>query len=121
MNTPMSLALAIAALALAAPVQAQTPASDHSAHSAHSAAPAGGAPGAARDAIDGEVRKVDPEARKITLRHGPIAAFDMPGMTMVFQVRDPRMLDGLKTGDKVRFKVDKIDGQYTVTELAPAR
>jgi Cu/Ag efflux protein CusF len=28
------------------------------------------------------------------------------------------MLEGLKPGDKVKVEVDKIDGQYTVTQLA---
>ncbi len=35
---------------------------------------------------EGEVRKVDKDAKKITLRHGPLVNLDMPAMTMVFQV-----------------------------------
>ena len=48
-------------------------------------------PGAALS--DGEVRKVDKDAKKITIKHGPLAKLDMPPMTMVFQVKDPAMLD----------------------------
>ncbi len=36
---------------------------------------------------------------------------------MVFQVKDPAMLDQVKAGDKIRFQADKIGGQYTVTRI----
>jgi Cu/Ag efflux protein CusF len=68
---------------------------------------------------DGEVRKVDKDAQKLTLRHGPIANLDMPSMTMVFRVSDPAMLDNVQVGDKVRFHVEKVGGQLTVTRLEP--
>jgi Cu(I)/Ag(I) efflux system protein CusF len=66
---------------------------------------------------DGEVRKIDKENKKITLRHGEIKNLGMPGMTMVFQVRDPALLDTLKQGDKVRFSADKINGAYVATAI----
>jgi len=66
---------------------------------------------------DGEVRKVDKEQGKVTLRHGPIANLDMPAMTMVFKVADASMLDTVKEGDKVRFAADKVNGTITVTTL----
>ena len=72
-----------------------------------------------QELADGEVRRVDRDAKKITLRHGPIASIDMPPMTMVFQVKDPAMLDGLKQGDKVKFSAEKIDGAYVVTRIEP--
>lgn len=68
---------------------------------------------------EAEVRKVDKEAGKVTLKHGAIANLEMPPMTMVFRVKDPAMLDKLKAGDKVRFKAEKISGSYTVVVLAP--
>ena len=67
---------------------------------------------------EAEVRKVDKDGGRVTLRHGPIANLDMPPMTMVFRVKDPAMLEQVKTGDKVRFKAERIQGAYTVTELA---
>ena len=70
---------------------------------------------------EGEVRKVDVEAQKITLRHGPIANLEMPAMTMVFRVSDPTMLQGIKVGDKVRFKADKVGGQFTVVAIHVVR
>ena len=76
---------------------------------------------AAASLSEGEVRKVDKEAKKLTIRHGPLANLDMPPMTMVFQVTDPAMLDQLKVGDKIRFQADKVDGAYTVTRVEPAK
>ena len=70
---------------------------------------------------DGEVRKVDKENKKITLKHGDIKNLDMPGMTMVFQVRDPAMLDMVKPGDKVMFKAEKVNGALVVTAIQAAK
>lgn len=70
---------------------------------------------------DGEVRRVDMDAKKITLRHGPIANLDMPPMTMVFQVKDPAMLNTVKTGDKVKFTAEKTGGAYVITLIESAR
>jgi len=70
---------------------------------------------------DGEVRKVDKDARKITIKHGPLVNLDMPAMTMVFQVKDPELLDQLKAGDKVRFRAEKIGDAYTVTKIEPVK
>ena len=75
---------------------------------------------AAAEMTDGEVRKIDMEAGKLTLRHGEIKNLDMPGMTMVFVVKDKAMLDKLKTGDKVKFKASNEGGKFTVTEIQPA-
>ena len=70
---------------------------------------------------EGEIRRVDKEARKITIRHGPLANLDMPAMTMVFQVRDPAMLDRVKAGDKVRFQAEKVDGAFILTKIEAAK
>lgn len=78
------------------------------------------APGAA-PLVDGEVRKVDKEQGKLTLRHGPIPNLEMGGMTMVFRVVDPTWLEQLKEGDKLSFTADRVNGLFTVTSIAPAR
>lgn len=67
--------------------------------------------------IAGQVTKVDVDAGKLTIKHGPIKKFDMDGMTMVFRTQEPAMLKAVKTGDKVKFDVDKINGQFTVTKI----
>ena len=69
----------------------------------------------------GEVRKVDKDAKKITIRHGAIQNLDMPPMTMVFQVKDPAMLEQVKAGDKVRFTAEKAAGAFTVTHIETAK
>lgn len=71
--------------------------------------------------VDGEVKKVDKEQDKVTLKHGPITNLDMPDMTMIFRANDPRMLDGIKQGDKVQFTADKVNGAFTVTSIQPAK
>jgi Cu/Ag efflux protein CusF len=70
---------------------------------------------------DGEVRKVDKGAKKLTIKHGEIKSLDMPPMTMVFQVKDGALLNALKAGDKIRFMAEKTPSGYAVTEvrLAP--
>ncbi|CAN5897129.1 copper-binding protein [soil metagenome] len=86
------------------------------------AAPASGAMQMSADAMTaGEVRKIDKENKKITLKHGEIKNLEMPGMTMVFQVKDPAMLDTVKPGDKITFKAEKANGALVVTEIQPAK
>ena len=109
MNRKITTALLIAGF-LSTPGFAQQ-AQDHAAHH----------PAAAAEALtDGEVRRVDKDAKKITLRHGPIANLDMPPMTMVFQVSDAALLERVKVGDKVRFAAEKREGAFTVTRLESA-
>ena len=114
----MTCALLWAAALLASPASAQPKAPDHAAHQAAS-------PGAAdvnkADMAEGEVRRIDKEGGKVTLRHGEIKSLDMPPMTMVFAVRDKTLLDSLKAGDRVRFKAVNEAGKYIVTEIQPQR
>lgn len=108
----LTLATLLAAM-LTASAYAQQPAP---ANSAHHATPT------KTDAAlsDGEVRRVDKEARKLTIRHGPITNLEMPAMTMVFQVQDASVLDKVKVGDKIKFSAAKIGGAYTVTGIEAA-
>jgi Cu(I)/Ag(I) efflux system periplasmic protein CusF len=76
---------------------------------------------ASSDMTEGEVRKVDAAAKKITIKHGAIKNLDMPPMSMVFEVRDAAMLEKVKTGDKVRFKAEKTGGAIVVTDIQPAK
>ncbi|SDC02709.1 Cu and Ag efflux protein CusF [Variovorax sp. CF079] len=110
-----ALAATITALALPGLASAQT-------GSGTAAPTAGAAPSsAASDLAEGEVRKVDKESKKLTLKHGPLKSLDMPGMTMVFQVKDDAVLDKVQAGDKIRFQAEKIDGKFTITKLEAAR
>jgi Cu/Ag efflux protein CusF len=112
MKTLITTALLLAAIA--APALAQPKAEEHSAHH-----PASG-PAASADMADGEVRKVDKGAMKLTIKHGEIKSLDMPPMTMVFQVKDGALLDAVKAGDKIRFVAEKTSSGYAVTVIRPA-
>ncbi len=79
-------AIAFAASAASLPALA---ANDHGSHGSHGAKAAD----AATEMTDGEIRKVDKENGKLTIKHAEIKSLDMPGMTMVFQVKDKAMLD----------------------------
>ena len=68
--------------------------------------------------VNGEVKKIDESAGKITLKHGPIKNLGMDeGMTMVFRVKDPAMLKAVKEGDKVQFNADRVEGEITITAI----
>lgn len=97
--------------AIAAPALAQPKAEEHSAHHPASAA------AASAEMADGEVRKVDKGSAKITIKHAEIKSLDMPPMTMVFQVKEPALLDRVKAGDKVRFVAEKTATGYVVTMI----
>ena len=97
---PRLLAAAVLTAATLLPAMAQTP---------------------AKEMADAEVRKVDRDAKKVTLKHGPIKNLDMPGMTMVFQVRDATLLDNLAAGDKIKFTAEQQQGAYVVTGVEKAK
>jgi Cu/Ag efflux protein CusF len=105
---------ALAGLTLAAGATLSVPAGAQSMD--HGKMPMAGA-AAAADMTDGEVKKVDKDNKKLTIKHGDIKNLDMPGMTMVFQVKDPAMVDQVKVGDKIRFKAEKMGGAIVVTEI----
>ena len=69
----------------------------------------------------GEVRKVDKEQGKLTIRHGELVNLQMPAMTMVFRVKDPAMLDQVKEGDRIEFVAERVNGNLTVVEWHPAK
>ena len=82
----------------------------------------GAMPMAAAAMSDGEVRKIDKETGKITIKHGPLKKFDMDeGMTVVFRAADPAMLKAVKAGDKVKFVPERVNGQFTVTRIEKAK
>lgn len=70
---------------------------------------------------DAEIRKIDLENKKITLKHGAIKNLDMPPMSMVFQVKDVALLDKLSAGDKVKFTADMVGGAMVVMSIEKAK
>lgn len=78
-------------------------------------------PPAAGEWVAAELRRVDLAARKLTLKHAEIKHLDMPGMTMVFSIKDgaaaPELLASLKPGDKLQIQVQMLDGKTVVSAL----
>ncbi len=72
---------------------------------------------AAAALVDGEVKKINKDAGKLTIKHGELKNLGMPPMTMVFRVKQPAMLDQVKAGDKIGFVAEKVNGQLTVIQL----
>lgn len=64
-------------------------------------------------------------AGSITLSHDPVPAVGWPAMTMTFRVPDPKLTQGVKVGDRVRFGFDQPAAGPTVRMIdksgAPAR
>lgn len=119
---PMHAFIASILLSLGALAQAQTTPPSPQGHEAHGhGTPASAAPAASQPSklAEGEIRKIDLNTGKVTLKHGYIPRVDMPPMTMVFRISDSKMLNGLKVGDKVLFNVVDDKGQLTVTEITP--
>lgn len=107
------LLVVVAALSLPGMVFAQS--------TGPSVRPASAPSAAATPRSEGEVRKVDKEQGKITLKHGPLVNLDMPAMTMVFRVAEPKMLDAVKQGDKVKFTAANVNGALTITAIDVAK
>lgn len=110
--------LSIASLAFCAGLAGPAFAQGYAGHT--TVAQAKGAAKTMTESVDGEVRRVDKAAGKVTLRHGDLKELEMPPMTMVFEVKDKAMLDTVKQGDKVKFKATDDNGKLIVIEMKPA-
>ena len=64
----------------------------------------------------GEVRRVDSNAGRVTIRHGAIAALELPAMTLVYQA-EPALLVGISPGDKVSFTAMVEEQKYIIIEI----
>ena len=122
-NIRIALLAFVATLSLAGAASAQPSKSmaDMPVMSEKAPAAGGSEAAAASDLSEGEIRKVDKDNKKLTIKHGPLKNLDMPGMTMVFGVKDDGMLDNVELGAKVRFQAEKIDGKIVVTKIQAAR
>ena len=63
----------------------------------------------------GVIKSIDEQQNKVKLKHGPIEKFDMPGMTMVFRVKDPGLLKQVQKGDEVGVTVEMDRGAMYIT------
>jgi Cu/Ag efflux protein CusF len=74
-----------------------------------------------RPSVAGVITKIDEKAGEITLKHEAIPNLDMEAMTMGYKVKDPAMLKGLKSGDKVKFEAEEVNGEANVVEIEKAK
>lgn len=119
MNAYKKFTLAILMAGAAALATAQD--ASHAGHGDHAHHGSAGEAATATGLTDGEVKKIDKEAGKMTLRHGELKNLNMAPMSMVFRVKDPAMLDQVKVGDKVRFAADRVNGAVTIVQLQVAK
>ncbi|MFT5259413.1 MAG: Cu(I)/Ag(I) efflux system protein CusF [Saprospiraceae bacterium] len=68
----------------------------------------------------GVVKQVRASQGKVKISHGPIEKYGMPGMTMMFKVKDPSLLGQLEKGAKVDFDIDNSSGGFVITNIKPA-
>ncbi len=61
--------------------------------------------------VVGVVRKIDPQAKRVTLRHDEIPGY-MVAMTMPFHVEDKAALESLQIGDKISATL-KVQGDHS--------
>lgn len=66
---------------------------------------------------EGEIRRINKETGKVTIKHGPLKNLNMPAMTMLFLIEPPTMIDQIKEGDKIKFVADKVGGEFVVKSL----
>ena len=62
-------------------------------------------------------RIVQIEGNQLTIAHGPFVTLGMPGMTMTFPVADPRLIAGLKVGERIRFGVRERDEGMVIEQI----
>lgn len=111
-----TLATALFAVSILATPMAYADESSHNHNHSDASATAG-----VNEMSNGEIKKVDKEAAKLTIKHGPLKNVGMSAMTMAFRVKDPAMLNQVKEGDKVNFIVEKVNGNLTVTKIEAAK
>ncbi|MFM0412561.1 MULTISPECIES: copper-binding protein [Paraburkholderia] len=66
---------------------------------------------------DAEVRKVDAATGMVTLKHGALENVGMPPMTMAFKAKDAAMVKQVHEGDKVKVRVENVNGTLTIVKL----
>lgn len=115
----MKKALASLAMGCALAFSAASYAAGDMSHMSNMDASGGAQPSAdAKNGMShGAIKKVDPAAGKLTIKHGPLDNLGMGAMTMVFKVKDPAMLTQVKAGDKIDFVADEVNGALTVVTL----
>ncbi len=112
-GTRFTLALSSLLLALGAPAYA----TEHGHGNGHDHGAQNDATAAVDEFVHAEIKAIDHDKAKLMLKHEAIRKFNMNGMTMGFRVADPKQIEALAVGDKVRFIPDRVNGQYVITKI----
>ncbi len=65
----------------------------------------------------GVVKKVDADKGAVTLDHEPIKSANWSAMTMTFNIKDKKMLENVKTGQKVQFEFVQQGKENVITSI----
>ena len=65
----------------------------------------------------GVVKKVDAAKGAVTLDHEPIKSANWSAMTMTFNVKDKKMLENVKSGQKVQFEFVQQGKDNLITSI----
>ncbi|HZZ04469.1 copper-binding protein [Paraburkholderia sp.] len=66
---------------------------------------------------DAVVKKVNPSTGMVTLQHGELKNIGMSAMTMAYKAKDASMVKEAKEGEKVKVRVENVDGTLTIVKL----
>jgi len=71
----------------------------------------------AQEYTKGEVTKIDPKQKKLTIRHEQLKSLEMPAMIMVFVVAEDFMLDKVEVVKPIEFVAGRVNGRITVMDV----
>lgn len=109
--------LMIASVALTAVAAAPAFAGDDMAGMTMSMKPSAATTASNAALADAEVKKVDPATGMVTLKHGALENIGMAPMTMAYKAKDIAMVKQVKEGDKVKVRVENLNGTLTIVKL----
>ena len=67
----------------------------------------------------GKIKSIRSSQGKVKIEHGPIDRLGMPGMTMMFKLKNPEMLEGLERDMQVEFDVENGPGGFEILRIKP--
>ncbi|KWF75589.1 RND transporter MFP subunit [Burkholderia diffusa] len=66
---------------------------------------------------DAEVKRIDAAHGMVTLKHGALENVGMAPMAMAFRAGDRAMIESLHVGDKVKVRVERVNGALTIVKI----
>lgn len=107
----------VAFSAMAAIVAAPAFAGDDMAGMSMSGKPSAAKTSASAALTEAEVKNVDAVKGMVTLKHGALENVGMPPMTMAFKAKNAAMVKQVHEGDKVKVRVENVNGRLTIVKM----